>query len=256
MIPTAYAVPTERSSPLWCAAFAEGCGGQVITCDRHRAHLEPGPVALFGSAKIWPLLQLAQAEGRTWYYGDHRYLGPVFSRFRITRNNYQVDGSGPPDYGRLRQLGIRARPWRKNGRHILICLQGTAQYELMGTSLAEWLSGTLKGLEAATDRLIRVRSRRESKPLALDLVNCWAVVTWSSNAAVDALVAGVPVFVTAPFAAAYSMGPARDLCHIDTPLYPDDRDRWLASLAANQWTIDEMRAGRAWRALDAQAVPA
>jgi hypothetical protein len=37
---------------------------------------------------------------------------------------------------------------------------------------------------------------------------------------------------------------------IERPIF-GERHAWLAVLAANQWTLDEMRAGTAWRALNA-----
>jgi hypothetical protein len=72
-------------------------------------------------------------------------------------------------------------------------------------------------------------------------------VCWTSNAAVDAVLAGVPVFCTSP-CAAYRMGHA-DLSKIETPHFPPDREQWAWSLAANQWTLREMASGQCWREL-------
>jgi hypothetical protein len=33
---------------------------------------------------------------------------------------------------------------------------------------------------------------------------------------------------------------------------PDDRESWAATLAAQQWTLEEMRSGLAWRELQEQ----
>lgn len=252
--PVCYQVATERTSPLWCEAFARGSGGRVS--DARRLEDTDEPVALFGSADLWPLLMDAQRSGRVWYYGDHCYLGDTFDHYRITRNGYQVDGlGGRPDFARLATFRIRARAWRRSGRHVLICLQGAGQYALFGTSLAEWLAGVLWALEPATDRMIRIRSRKDRRPLRDDLRDCWAVVTWSSNAAVESLIAGVPVFVTAPWAASARMGSA-DLTTIERPRYPAGRETWLATLANSQWTLDEMRSGKAWAQLQDQEVAA
>ena len=75
----------------------------------------------------------------------------------------------------------------------------------------------------------------KTAPLAVDLKDCHAVVVHSSNVAVDALLAGVPVFCTVP-CAAYRMGYA-DLSKIESPLYPDDREQWAWNLADQQWTL-------------------
>ena len=72
-------------------------------------------------------------------------------------------------------------------------------------------------------------------------------MTCASNAAVEALLSGVPVFCTGP-CAAYRMGKP-DVTEIETPALPDDRERWARVLAANQWTLDEMADGTCWREL-------
>ena len=66
MRPTAYSTPAFRTPPIWCAAFAAGCGGRV----QEGGPLRPGPVAMFGSPGLWPILRQAQAAGRGWVYGD------------------------------------------------------------------------------------------------------------------------------------------------------------------------------------------
>jgi hypothetical protein len=105
-------------------------------------------------------------------------------------------------------------------------------------------------LRQHTDREVRVRTKpdRWTRPISVDLAEAWAVVVYSSSAALDALVAGIPVFVLAPFAAAYRMG-TPDLTQIETPVYPDDRDPFFHSLAAQQWTLPELASGAAWRDL-------
>ena len=132
-----------------------------------------------------------------------------------------------------------------------MCPPGDVYARLGGFSADEWTLQTVRKLQEATDRPIRVRRKAAAKttPLAADLAGCWALVAHSTNAAVEALVAGVPVFCTAP-CAARAMGRA-DLSEIEDPLLPDDRERWLRVLAANQWTLDEMRSGLAWRMLHA-----
>jgi hypothetical protein len=59
----------------------------------------------------------------------------------------------------------------------------------------------------------------------------------------------VPVFPLGKCAAS-RMG-LSDLARIETPYYPGDREQFLWNLAAQQWTLDEIAAGEAWRALHA-----
>lgn len=243
-VPIAYAAAGERTSPRWCYAFAKGCGGKV----RYRG-LKPGPVAMFGSPALWNILSEARAEGRDWYYGDHAYFRR-FEYYRVTRNAYQHDGSGCARGRRLEALGVTIGPWRKAGNHVLVCPPDAAFAALHGFDADGWLAGVLDTLGRQTDRPVHVRGRlgaEHGKPLAADLAGAWALVTYTSNAAVEAVIAGVPVFCTGACAAS-AMG-LSDLAAIETPAMPYGRAQWARNLAANQWTFEEMKRGDCWRAI-------
>ncbi len=242
---TVYAVPKERTSPRFARAFAQGCGGKVVT-DARRVD---GPIALFGSPHLMEVLDHARSEGRDFWYGDHAYF-KRFRFYRITRNALQHSGKGEADASRFARLGITIEPW-KTGRHVLVCPPDRKYARCIGMDEKAWLAGTLATLRRHTDRPIRIRKREgaERNPVSLadDLKGAHALVTHHSNAAVEALCMGIPIFVTAECAA---RGMAEtDLTKIESPRYPDDRLRWASVLAANQWTLPEMRQGRAWRAL-------
>ena len=232
-------------SQLIARAFAEGGNFPLIHDLRH---LLPGPMFTYGNLRgLKPLLDQAIAEGRDWYYGDNGYFlpGHYAGYYRVTKNGYQHDGKGdaPPD--RWRQLHLYIEKWQIGGRQIIVCPPGNVMAELRGFDAKHWLIDTLKILEANTDRPIRVRMKpkpgSEEKPLAEDLQGAHALVCHSSNAAVSALIAGVPVFCTDPCASSI-MG-LSDVSKIETPFYPGDRFRWACVLAANQWTLNEFRDG-------------
>ena len=243
MTVTVYSVPRERTSPRFARAFAFGCKGRITTEAEH----VDGPIAMFGSPHIWGVLTRAQEEGRAVYYGDHAYFGRQ-KFYRITKDAYQHDGRGRTNGLRFRVLGIDIEPW-KTGRHILVCPPDRNYARLHGLDETAWIRGTLRTLRRHTDRPVRLRMRNgaERNPVSLRdaLRDAHALVTHHSNAAVEALCMGVPVFVTGE-CAARSMG-GTDLTKIETPEYPDDRKRWAGVLADNQWTLDEMRRGMAWR---------
>lgn len=249
--PVSYFVPTEFSSPKFAFAFAKGCGGAIT--DENA--LFDGPMALFGSPSRFPLLRQAQGEGRDWYYADHGYFGIRQKRkhfFRITKNGYQHDGRGNATPDRFQMLERPVQPWTRSGRHILVCPNSAVYFSLFGLSVDEWLIGVREQLAAVTDRPIRIRWKVTATPIADDLEDCWAAVVFSSASAIDALIAGVPAFTLAPFAATARMGHA-SLADIEHPLYPDDREPFLWNLANNQWTMKEIFAGDAWRALKGRA---
>jgi hypothetical protein len=242
-LPSVYSVPSEKTSPRFCRAFAEGCGAGVVTDDR----LRPGPVALFGSPSRWDLLQRAFREGRTVYYGDHGYFGRE-RYYRITKNAYQHDGSGTSDGKRFSAFGRTIQPWQKDGRHVLVCPNSATYFRLFGLDVFQWVQHVSDTIAGVSQRPIRVRWKGDAQPIESDLKDCWAVVAFSSAAALDALMAGVPVFVLADFAAAFRFG-LPWVEQIDSPIYPEGREQLLWNLADHQWTLDEIRHGDAWRAI-------
>lgn len=243
MTPVSYAVASEKTSPRFATAFAQGCGGPIEWND----HLRTGAVALFGSPLRWSLLQYAIASLRTWFYADHAYIGRA-KYFRITRNAYQHDGRGAAKPGRFLAFRKQVQPWRSDGRHILICPNSATYFGLFGLDVHAWVKDVTATLALHTDRPVKVRWKGQEGPIELDLLNCWAVVTFSSASAIDATLAGVPQFTLADFAAARRMG-STDLSQIERPERPDDREPFLWNLADNQWTLDEIRSGLAWRTL-------
>ena len=247
---TAYFVPGECTSPRFAAAFAAGAAGDVASDD----HLRDGDVAMFGSPARWDLLMQARALGRDWYYGDHAYFGR-FQYYRVTRNAFQADSLGNADLNLPRRHGVEIKPWRPRGRHILVCPPDEPFEALMiragVLAVPGWGSRTVDLLRQFTDRPIVVRGRDQAgkRPLAQDLEDCWAVVTFMSNAAVEAAMAGVPVLATGP-CAARAIG-RTDLSQIENPIYPE-RTQFVANLLAQQWTMPELADGTCWRALQAR----
>lgn len=247
---TCYAEIGKAKSVRLIEAFAAGCGGRVF--DVNVPALEPGPVAFYGvRASFARLVDQARSDGRDWYLIDNSYFDCVRERqFRITRNAMQCDGlnacwSGE-GHARLRALGVTIQPWTTDGKHIVVCPQSNEYMELVGWQ-GDWLTQTVAALRQHTSREIRVRAKKEPRPLSEDLRGAWALVTHASAAAVEALLAGVPVFCTGRCAARW-MGTC-DLSLIEEPVRPA-REEWAAVLAENQWTEAEMRDGTAWKSLD------
>lgn len=236
-------------------AFAAGAGGVVCTSGQ----LQPGAAAFYGVVEATlPLWRQAMAAGRSWYYLDNAYFDAVRGKqFRVTRNALQARGDEAPAWARYAALGFDVQPWSRGGRHIVVCPQ--SDWFMRGIcgwndGAGGWLRAVLTILKAHTDRPIVVRHWKADKSaaavdLAADLSGAWALVTHSSAAANEALVAGVPVFTTG-LCAATRMG-SSELFNIERPRRPDGRRQWAAALAGQQWTIEELREGAAWRAVNA-----
>lgn len=232
--------PHEKPAPIFAKAFAQGCGGQVVT------HYTGGPWAGFGSPETWPGLMQARRAREDFYYGDHAYFGR--GRFyRITKNAFQHRGVGGADFERLAMFHGRAMPLNQGAR-IIVCPQSEGHHARFMASA--WLADTLAKLETVTDREIVIRTKATRKPIEADLDDAWCVITHSSACAIHALMAGVPAICTADCAASRLSG--SDPFNVEYPFLPsaDERDEWAAVLAANQWTLEEIAQGQAWRILN------
>lgn len=257
MTVTCYPSPGKRKGQSLCEAFAEGCGGRVAAAGDSVLH--PGAAFFYGwtehSAK---LIRQCQAEGRTWYYCDNAYYFGRGTYFRVTKNAFMHDGSGNADGWRLRPFQLRLQDWNLEGSKIVVTTQSEVHYTArLGTTRDAWTSDVIAEIEKHTERPIIVCHKPDPKAsgnayaapgFEVELSDAWAVVAHCSSAMVKALIEGVPVFSLAPSMAS-RMGRS-DLAQIEDPFYPEGRMQWLANLAANQWTRDEMRSGKCWRDLN------
>lgn len=245
--PVSYAV-NGKTSPKWSRAFALGCGG-LATND---SDLKPGDVALFGDPSRWDLLQTARLEGRNWYYGDHAYYRRN-AYYRITKNGFQYQGPPSEDRTRFERLHVNCAPeWRKEGSSIIICPNSPTYMRLFGIDAQQWVLEVVAELAKHTDRpmVIRWKQQAQVRPIYCDLHDAWATVVFSSAAAIDGLLAGVPCITLAPFAATRRMG-GTALSEIEALPMPDDREPFLWALAERQWTLAEIERGEAWAVLNA-----
>lgn len=252
---TCYPSPGKAKARLLCDAFAEGCGGAVAD-PRHG--LQDGAAFFYGVVpETRALFERARAEGRDWYYADNAY----FDRgrqgcFRITKNAFQCTRVLEPDYKRMDSIGIKVLPWREQGAHVVVCEQSAAFMELSGYK-GNWTADVLEALSRVTAREIRLRkwNRDKAKMAATlkdDLKGAWALVTHMSAAANEALLMGIPVFITGAAAAApvASGTTFEELPEIEAPVLLGGRSEWAAALCAKQWTVDEITNGKCWRDLN------
>lgn len=240
-----------------CTAFAQGCGGKPVALEQNSSLLS-GAAAFYGwRPETYHLFRQASTDGRPWIYLDNSYCYGRDEYFRATVNALQHDGTGDALPDRWRRFGVRIKPWRKTGSHIVLVGQSDPWHPYVsGMSEKEWLSRITGKLRLHTDRPIVVAppklppsygEKSKASGFMSVLPDAWAVVTHSSSCAIQAAVEGVPVFCTAPCAA--SLMGLSDLSRIETPVYPGSRYQWMSNLCANQWTLDEMRDGTCWRAL-------
>ena len=245
---TAYLNRGGAGNPVM-QAFARGTGCRLAFAEDARGAGPDTPVVWGVLRNSDQVVAAARAEGRDFFYTDHAYFGRGhYLNYRITRNAHEAGRvrDCPPD--RARALGVELAPWRRGGGTVLVC--PPTRYFMEAHDCPNWLEDTLATLRACTDRPVEIRGKpaagEPGEPLGSALSRAYAIVTHSSNVAVEAAVAGVPVFV-APTSAAAPVGEI-DLSRIERPRRPD-REAWVNHLAYSQFGFDELADGTAWRLL-------
>lgn len=242
----AFPIPGNNKSLTICRAFIEGCGGQVVYDNMYR----PGTAFFYGVNKLNEQVWQKARRG-IYFYCDNAYFDETRQQyFRITRNRLQHSGIKSSSGARFAALDIKVRPWRvtNSSASVVVCEQSDSFMRMPGMYDGNWLDDTLSQLRQHTDRPITIRrwardKARPADPLVNDLQNAHALVTFSSAAAITALVRGIPVVVHNSSAAVPFSGAISSIENLPTP---PGREALFATLADNQFTLEEMRNGYVW----------
>lgn len=206
-------------------------GGKLLVMDRGFTFRKFYWSAGWGGIKAW---------------ADYRNRGMAEDRWRALRCRPEV------------------RDWRTDGLHIVVMGQKHGDAAITDIDIDIWADATIRELRQYTDRPIVFRGHPRSElphrvNEAIHLVgsfedamrDCWAVVVFNSTSAINAILAGVPAFVTGEGSMA---GPVAnsDLRDIENPAMPERR-QWLNDLAYAQWSLEEMARGDAWKHLNRKA---
>jgi hypothetical protein len=230
-------------------------------------------------AVIWSVLFNGRMLGNkpVWDYyrktGRHVIVLEVGGLNRGTTWKVGIDGingdahfaSKGHDNSRATLLGHELKPWRKDGKYVMICGQHdkSLQWKNM-PPMSKWIMDTIDELQKNTDRPIIFRPhprcrlpdierqyrnvyRQNPNQLSgsyddfdLKYSDTWAVVNWSSNPGVEAVREGIPAFV-GPSSLAYEVANT-DLSQIESPLMPD-REQWFNDLMHTEYTVEEIELG-------------
>lgn len=234
-------------------AMAEGidrCGDRAILRDIHHPPIPADCAVMWG----WKRHAL-YASYRQFIYADLGFWG----RDRYLR--LSVNGWSPERYvcaglpaTRLDAMGLTVKPWRTDGREIVIagstakaCIEHGLGYMEWERDVAARLAGCGRPIvyrPKPTDRNARPIAGVEfdRRPIDEAVGSAWAWVTHHSNSAVDALLAGVPAHCATGAAAAFSV----PLDQIAEPPLMEGRESFLADVAWLQWTLPEIRSGACW----------
>lgn len=174
---------------------------------------------------------------------DFRGGSLSLARRQVALTGGEIALGGPE---RWDSWGVDLRPWRERGGETVILAQRG-----IGHRSARSPNGWAEQVRARIGGRIRAHpgTSATALPLVSDLKRASAVITWSSAAAVQALMLGVPVWHEHP---AFVGAPAsRPLSEWPCPPRCDDEARLavLRRLAWGIWTFDEIASGEPIRRL-------
>lgn len=208
--------------------------------------------------ELRPIIDVWRQRKRTWIYWDRGYHDRVFATCLPTGNDggfyrwhvgaYQMRTirNVPDDRWKASKASKVLRPWQKGGRHIVIAAPTRTYARFHKTE--SWIADTIDALARVTDRqlVIRDKEQYQRRPIQKDLEGAHCLVTHGSNAAVESVILGCPVFVH-PDSAASLVG-LTDLKRIESPVYPE-REPWLRSLSYCHFDERELIDGTLWKLL-------
>lgn len=249
----------KEKSVSMCQALLKTSPGRQLIEPKYPELMAP----TVGFIGIWSTtvkqLKAVHEAGRNFVYADNGYFRPYRDGgyFRLTVNSMTATSIWPgcsPD--RYRAVGPVVKPWRKTGKNVLVCFQSPEWTEFFAGGLNRLKSKLEAEIRKHTDRPIVWRGKPDKadrkkimfgdpsvKPLASDLEDAWCAIGLSSAALCFAAIEGIPVFPQR-LGASSPIGTS-DLSRIENPVYADNREEWLHSLASQQWTLPEIASGKA-----------
>ena len=196
-------------------------------------------------------------------YQPHKKFNDIWYRIIVNNTQKNFISKSQKYEDRYKEIckttskGITLKKWRPSGNHILVIPPSYHTAKWYGIDRAVWESDIVAKLKRHTDREIRIRHKyignmdvgnKIRKPLEEDLKDCWAMVSWHSMCAVEAVLNGIPSFTS-------EHSPAKpvslNLSHLDCIEEPHmpEREQWLYSLLGAQFTLKEMQSGYAYNFL-------
>ena len=215
-----------------------------------------------------------RASNRDFYYIDTGYLGNFPSPgnpsgkkrwHRIVKNDMQHISvkSAPKDrWQRLVQQdpNLEWKGWKNYKKKILFVPPNPKACIAYNINYDEYMEKTKQEIAKYIDLPVETRIKKSrtyrnheySIYEALDS-GVYAVVTFNSIAALEAVLYGVPAFVAVPCAASPLC--SNNLSKLKSPFYPDEKliKKQCYNLAYGQFTLEEFKDGTAWRILKDRA---
>lgn len=254
----------------WGSDFAEGLrrhGWQVKVQEQTRP-TEPCDLLVLWGVRQKDMIAAQKASGGEVCILERGYIGDRFKWASVSFGgglNGRGEYRGPlDDPSRWEQHFARLmKPWRAPKNDLaLIMGQIPADSAVSGVSLPNFYNAAFQAFSKAgfdvrvrphpgtrhhvAERYVGLPTVSPQIPITDALADAAVVVTWNSNSAVDAVLAGVPAVAMDQGSMAWPVT-GHDL----TPPPMPHRDAWAHAMAWKQWTKDEMASGECWAAIGA-----
>ena len=179
--------------------------------------------------------------------GYTNFIEPNKKWHRLTRNHLHFNNQFISPTDRLKNFAEFPRPWRKEGKKILIVEPGEFAAGIMHVEAKSWTESVIAELKKYTDRPIEIRSKINKKTrtsLYQTLLNggYYCTVSINSNSAVESIWAGIPAITLNKHV---SNSVTRNNLAQVNDLYYGPLGDWLAWLSYCQFTYDELIDGTA-----------
>ena len=212
--------------------------------------------------------RLLQKQGYRVLVFERGYLGDRFKNTSIAWNGLNGNAQFPecPDDGgeRFRKYGFELKPWREAGERPLVIGQVSTDAAVYGSDHRAWCEDAVKRAREhyGVEPLFRPHPDDVKRytyfnipttpnhfgTLASAIDQASTVITYSSNTAVDALIAGRDAVAMDGGSMAYGVA-GKD---IGDPVNRDAREQWAHALAWKQWTLEEIASGEALKGVICQ----
>lgn len=181
--------------------------------------------------------------------GYTNFIEPNKKWHRLVKDHLHYSGSFDTPADRLSIFPTFPRPWKKEGKKILIIEPGVFAAWIFGIDIALWKQNLIDQLQRYTDRPIEFRekiNKKARKPLFQELLegDYYCTVSLNSNSAIESIWAGVPAITLERHIS--NPVTVNNLSEINDLKRPNLGD-WLCVLSYNQFTYEELVDGRAYQ---------
>lgn len=185
-------------------------------------------------------------NGHDYLHLDRGYIKPnhFSGYYRISLNDTQArykDVNLPSE--RAKKLNVTIRDWQDNESGLVLIIPPTEAMAIFyGIDIKKWIDTTIKKING---RPHKVRTKEDHTQLEDDFKTAKCVITFNSNAALEAVLFGVPAIATSQHSTVrdwnnLTMNDVNDCYDKSIGL---DRNKLLNFVAYHQFTLDEIEKG-------------